>query len=66
MVDSESGVDSTGAVVYGLVALVFDFGGGGVCGKMRRFNGRRGEDDWRGGDERVADVREEELIMAPR
>ncbi len=63
LVDSESGVDSRfGVVVYGSVALVFVFGGSGVCGKMRRFKGRRGEDDWKG-DERAADGGEE-LIMA--
>ena len=48
MADSESGVDSRfGVVVYGSVALVlvFGFGGGGVCGKIRRFKGLLGEDD---------------------
>lgn len=65
LADSESGVDSRfGVVVYGSVALVlvFGFGGGGVCGKIRRFKGLLGEDDWRE-DERDADGREE-VIMA--
>ena len=64
LADSESGVDSkSGVVMYRLsvVALVLVFGGGGVCGKMRRFMGLPGEDDLRGGWE--ADGRAE-LIMA--
>lgn len=50
-------------VVYGSVALVLVSGGGGVCGKMRRFKGRRGEEDDLRGDE-AADGREELLIIA--
>jgi len=62
LADSESGVDSkSGVVVYRSVALVLVFGGGGVCGKMRRFMGLPGEDDLREGWEAVGRA---ELIMA--
>jgi len=47
--DSESGVDSkSGGDVYQSVALVMVCGCGGVCGKIRRFNGLPGEDDFSG------------------
>ena len=41
---------------YRSVALVIVFGGGGACGKIRRFTGLPGEDEW-------ADGIEEELLI---